>query len=89
MARFIVSNQHLAGDCPELADELASYYDAGKGQGTVDVYCTCSAGEHRMYFITHADGPAEAMDTIPPGFLRTPTIVSKVEPAYEFATGDI
>ena len=87
MGRFIINNQHLGEDCPELSDEVASFYDAGKGPGTVDVYCTCAIGEHRVTFIVEADGPAEALGTIPSGFLRTPSTVSKVEKAYEFATG--
>ena len=87
MARFMINNQHLAEDCPELVDELASFYDANKGPGTVDVYCTCATGEHRMSFVVDANGPAEALGTIPSGFLRTPSTVSHVERAYEFATG--
>ncbi|MFQ5967919.1 MAG: hypothetical protein ACE5MI_09960 [Acidimicrobiia bacterium] len=86
MARFIVSNQHLAEDCPQLSKELVSYYDAGEGEGAIGVYCTCSIGEHRMHFITHAGGPTEALAAIPPEFLRTSTTVSRVEPAYDFAS---
>ncbi len=87
MARYIINNQHLAEDCPELVDELASFYDAKKGVGTLDVYCTCPIGEHRMSFIVEASGSAEALGVIPSGFLRTPTTVSQVDRAYEFATG--
>ncbi len=87
MTRFIVTNQHQAEDCPELVDEVASYYDVNKASGTADVYCTCATGEHRMYFLVDANGAAEALNAVPSGFLRTPSTVSAVEKAYEFAAG--
>ena len=80
------AGQTLAqGVCTPM--QLGSFYDANKGPGTVDVYCTCAVGEHRMSFIVDAAGPSEALGAMPSGFLRTPSTVSRVEPAYEFATG--
>ena len=87
MALFMVTNQHQPEDCPELADELSSHYEAKKPAGNVNVYCNCGAGEHKMFFLVEAAGPAAAMQTVPSGFLRSANTVTEVEEAYKFATG--
>ena len=40
-----------------------------------------------MFFVIEASGPAEAMQAIPPGTLRSATIVTDVKEAYKFPTG--
>ncbi len=87
MALFMITNQHPPDDCPELADELGSYYEAKKPAGNVNVYCNCGSGEHRMFFVVEATEPTQAMQLIPTGFLRSATTVAEVEEAYSFATG--
>ncbi len=87
MPLYRITNRHQAEDCPELADELASYYEARPPAGNVTVYCNCGTGEHEMLFLAEAEGPVEALQAIPPGFLRTSSAVSQVEEAYKFATG--
>ena len=87
MALFIVINQYQSVNCPDLGEEMTRYFEAKAPSGNVEVYCNCSAGEHRMFFVLEAAGPAEALHTVPPGFLRSETTVVPVEQAYEFATG--
>ena len=85
MALYMVTNQHQPDDCPELSDELSSYYDVNMPSAGLAVYCNCRAGEHRMFFLVDSAGATEALQTIPPGFLSTATTVTKVEEAYKFA----
>lgn len=87
MALYRITNQHAADDCPELVDELASYYETNEPAGNVNVYCNCGAGEHEMLFLVEADGPGPALQSIPAGFSRTSSTVAEVEQAYAFATG--
>lgn len=86
MSLFMITNQHQPDDCPELSDELASYYEVKKPTGDMNVYCNCAFGEHLVFFVLEADGPAEALQAIPEGFLRTANMVAEVEEAYSFAT---
>ncbi len=58
-------------DSPELSDERSSYYETKKPAGDVNVYCNCGTGEHRMFFLIEAAGPAEAVQAVPAGFLRS------------------
>ncbi len=88
MSLFLVTNQHQPDDCPELADELASHYEARPPSGDVNVYCNCGAGEHRMFFVVDAQSAAGAVESIPIGFTRTGMTVTQVEQAYRFATGE-
>jgi len=85
MALYMVTNQHQPDDCPELSDELSSYYEVNKPTAELAVYCNCRAGEHRMFFLVDSSSVAEALETVPPGFLGTATTVTKVEKAYKFA----
>ena len=85
MALYMVTNQHQPDDCPELSDELSSYYAVNKPSAGLAVYCNCRAGEHRMFFLVESGAAAEALQAIPPGFLGTATTVTKVEEAYKFA----
>ncbi len=87
MAKFMITNQHQPEDCPELADELSSYYETKKPSGNLNVYCNCGAGEHRMFFLIEAAGLTEALQGVPAGFLRSATTVAQVEEAYKVATG--
>ena len=65
MTLFMVTNQHQPEDCPELSDELGSYYEAKKPSGAVNVYCNCGAGEHKMFFLVEAAGSVEALRAVP------------------------
>ena len=87
MAMFVITNQHNPEDCPELSDELSSYYEANKPSGPVNVYCNCGSGEHKMFFLIEASGPSAAMQAVPAGFLRSENTITEVEEAYKFATG--
>ena len=87
MGTFMITNQHQPEDCPELADELSSHYEAKKPSANVSVYCNCGAGEHRMFFVIDAAGPTEALQAMPSGFLRSGNTVTEVEQAYNFAIG--
>ena len=87
MALFIITNQHQPDDCPELSDELGSYYAAKQPSGNINVYCNCGTGEHKMFFLVEAAGTGEAMQAIPAGFLGSATTVTQVEEAYKFAAG--
>lgn len=85
MALFMVTNQHQPDDCPELVDELSSHYATKRPTGSVNVYCNCGAGEHKMFFLVEAPGAIQAMEAVPAGFLRSATTVTEVEEAYKFA----
>ena len=84
MATFIVTNQHQPEDCPELNDEVSSYYEAKKPAGSATVYCNCRQGEHRVTFLIDAAGASEALQAVPPGFLRSATTVSEVDEVYKY-----
>jgi len=86
MSLYLITNQHQPEDCSELSKSLTSYYDAKQPSGKANVYCNCGTGEHKMFFLIEAAQPDEALQTIPPGFLRTANTVSIVEEAYDFAT---
>ncbi len=66
MALYLITNQHQADDCPELADELGSHYDVHKPSGDVNVYCNCGAGEHRMFFVVDASSATGRSMRFPP-----------------------
>ena len=85
MATFIVTNQHQPEDCPELNDEVSSFYEAKKPAEASTVYCNCGLGEHRVTFLIDAAGPSEALGAVPPGFLRSATTVSQVDQVYKYA----
>ena len=87
MATFIITSQHQPDDCPELNDEVSSYYDAKKPAGSATVYCNCGLGEHRVFFLVEAAGPAEAMQGVPPGFLRSAATITQVDEVYKYAAG--
>ena len=87
MPLYRITNRHQAEDCPELADELGSHYEARPPAGNVSVYCNCGTGEHEMLFLVEAEAPTAALQAVPEGFLRTASTVSQVEEAYKFATG--
>lgn len=87
MALFMVTNQHQPDDCPELSDELGSYYETKTPSGSVSVYCNCGSGEHKMFFVVEGNSPAEVLQGVPGGFLRSATTITEVEEAYKFATG--
>lgn len=87
MAMYVITNQHQPEDCPELSDELSSHYEANRPSANVNVYCNCSSGEHRMFFLIDAPGPSEALLAVPSGFLRSGNTVTEVEEAYKYATG--
>ena len=87
MALYRITNEHEGDDCPELVDELGSYYEANEPSGKVNVYCNCGTGEHQMLFLVEAEDAAAALRSIPAGFSRTATTVAQVEEAYAFATG--
>ena len=71
MATFLVTNQHQPEDCPELNDEVSSFYEAKKPAGSATVYCNCGLGEHRVTFLIDAAGASQALQAVPPGFLRS------------------
>ncbi len=85
MATFIVTNQHQPEDCPELNDEVSSFYEAKKPTGSATVYCNCHQGEHRVIFLIDAAGVSEALQAVPSGFLRSATTVSEVDQVYKYA----
>ena len=87
MALFIITNQHQPDDCPELNDEVASYYGAKKPTEAVTIYCNCRSGEHRVFFFVEAAGSAEALRAVPDGFLRSATTLTQVEEAYKHTGG--
>ena len=84
MALFMITNQHRPEDCPELSDELVSYYDTKKPTNVSGVYCNCKAGEHRMFFLIEADNTKDSLEVVPSGFLDSATTVTRVETAYKF-----
>ena len=94
MGTFMIINQHTPEDCSVLADEMATHYQTQDPKGTVNVYCSCGNGEHRMFFFVEANGAVEAMLAVPPGFmkskvttgfLRSTNTVVQVENAYSYA----
>ena len=85
MATFIVTNQHQAEDCPELNDEVSSFYEAKKPGPSATVYCNCALGEHRVTFLIDATASSEALGAVPPGFLRSATTITEVEQVYAYA----
>lgn len=88
MSLFIITNQHQPDDCPELSDELSSYFETRTPLGDVRVYCNCPLGEHRMFFLIDAPRAVDALGIIPDGFLQTENTIAQVDKVYEHsATG--
>ena len=85
MASFIITSQHQPDDCPELNDEVASFYEAKGPAASVTVYCNCASGEHRVFFFVDAPGHGEAVAAVPAGFLRSATTVTAVDEVYKYA----
>ncbi len=71
MAEFMLHHTHRAEDCHSMMQEAPKIDQSIKG---MTFFCTCSSGDHGMFFQVEANSADEALNLFPEAVRATTTV---------------
>jgi len=71
MAEFMLHHTHRAEDCESIAQEAQKVDQSIKGR---TFFCTCTSGDHGMFFQVEANSGDEALNLFPEAVRATITV---------------
>ncbi len=71
MAEFMLHHTHRAEDCESILQEAHKVDQSIKGR---TFFCTCSSGDHGMFFQVEANSGVEALNLFPEAVRATTTV---------------